>query len=60
MNHPEDRGKKNIAQQLLRRLRELVTGKPDHPDDPCSYVTAPKKPRLPHLSAAAVAEQPKD
>ena len=30
------------------------------PEDPYSYVTAPKRPRLPHLSAAAVAELPED
>jgi hypothetical protein len=30
------------------------------PNDPYAYVTAPKKPRLPHLSAAAVAERPED
>jgi hypothetical protein len=30
------------------------------PEDPYSYVTAPKRPRLPHLSAAAVAELSED
>lgn len=30
------------------------------PEDPYSYVTAPKRPRLPHLSAAAVAEFPEE
>lgn len=28
------------------------------PEDPHAYVTVPKKPRLPHLSATAVAELP--
>jgi hypothetical protein len=28
---------------------------PDSPEDPFSYVGAPKKPRLPHLSASAAA-----
>jgi hypothetical protein len=31
---------------------------PEAPEDPRAYVTAPKKPRLPHLSATAVAEFP--
>ena len=30
----------------------------DPPEDPFAYVPAPKKPRLPHLSATAVAEWP--
>jgi hypothetical protein len=30
------------------------------PEDLYSYVTAPKRPRLPHLSAAAVAELPEE
>jgi hypothetical protein len=42
----------------LRRVKLWFQRKPNSPDDPYSYVTAPKKPRLPHLSAAAVAELP--
>jgi hypothetical protein len=43
---------------LVRKLKRLISGEP--PEDPYSYVTAPKRPRLPHLSAAAVAELPKE
>jgi hypothetical protein len=46
--------------ELLRRLRQWISGKPDRPDDPYSYVTAPRKPRPPHFSAAAVADRPED
>lgn len=43
---------------LRRRVRALLRRPPESPSDPYAYVTAPKKPRLPHLSAAAVAEPP--
>ena len=49
---------KQYSLALLRRMKRLIPGKPEPPEDPYSYVTAPKKPRPPHLSAAAVAELP--
>ena len=44
--------------ETLRRLKRWFRRKPKSPDDPHAYVTARKKPRLPHLSSAAVAELP--
>lgn len=44
--------------ETLRRLKRWFRRKPKSPGDPFSYVTARKKPRLPHLSSAAVAELP--
>ena len=43
---------------LLKRVKTLFRRKPDATDDPHAYVTAPKKPRNPSRSAAAVAERP--
>jgi hypothetical protein len=43
-------------QDVLHRVKLWFRRKPKSPDDPYAYVTAPKKPRLPHLSSAAVAE----
>lgn len=42
----------------MERLKELFKRKPEpeSPEDPYSYVGAPKKPRTPRRSAAAVAE----
>lgn len=45
------------ARKLIEKLRSLIKPDPEPPEDPHSYVTAPKKPRLPGLSAAA-AERP--
>jgi len=50
-------------QRLYARMREIFLaslgrGGRQGPDDSCACVTAPKKPRLPHLSATAVAELP--
>jgi hypothetical protein len=42
----------------LRRIKKWFRRKPKSPDDPHAYVPARKKPRLPHLSSAAVAELP--
>ena len=50
--------KEGVLKQTLRRIRRLLRKKPDGPEDPYAYVTAPKKPRPPYLSAAAVAEKP--
>jgi hypothetical protein len=47
-----------ILKTLVAKLRGLLPGSP--PEDPYAYVTAPKRPRLPHLSAAAVAERPEE
>ena len=44
--------------KLLDALKRLLTGKRNPPEDPYAYVTAPKKPRPPYRSAAAVAEPP--
>ena len=49
---------KQVPNTLLDKLKRLLTRKPEPPEDPYSYVTAPKKPRPPTLSAAAVAERP--
>jgi hypothetical protein len=45
-------------QQALRMLKRFFKRKPKFPGDPYAYVTAKNKPRLPHLSSAAVAELP--
>ncbi len=42
---------------LIKKLKRLFSGNPP-PEDPYSYVGAPRKPRRPTLSAAAVAERP--
>jgi len=44
----------------LERIKRLFRRKPDTPEDPYAYVTAPKRPRPPSRSAAAVAEEPDD
>ena len=54
-----DRRRKRIAdlaRTLLNRLRRR--GEPEQPEDPYSYVTAPKKPRPHQGSAAAVVDLP--
>ena len=44
--------------EALRKMKRWFTRKPKFPGDPYAYVTAKNKPRLPHLSSAAVAELP--
>jgi len=44
--------------QAWKRLMRLFSGKKPPEADPFAYVTAPKKPRPPHRSAAAVADPP--
>ena len=44
----------------IRRIKRFFRREPDVPEDPYAYVTAPKRPRTPHLSAAAVADRPED
>jgi hypothetical protein len=51
---------KQICLSLLATLKRLIPGRRDPPEDPYSYVTAPRKPRPPHLSAAALADRPED
>lgn len=56
--------------ELIEKLRNLIDKRvsipaaaepnPEPPEDPYSYVTAPKKPQLPGLTAAAVAERPNE
>ncbi len=41
--------------RLLPHARHWPPANPEFPEDPYSYVGAPKKPRLPHLSASASA-----
>ncbi|MBZ5531107.1 MAG: hypothetical protein LAO20_06730 [Acidobacteriia bacterium] len=49
-------------QRILRFLRRQpgVRKEPDNPQDPYAYVGAPKRPRTPNRSAAAVAELPEE
>ena len=49
---------REIAKRLLNKLKALIAGKRNPPEDPYAYVTAPKKPRPPYFSAAAVADRP--
>jgi hypothetical protein len=49
---------KQYSRTVFRRLKRWITGKPEPPEDPYAYVTAPKKPRPPYRSAAAVADRP--
>jgi hypothetical protein len=51
----------SAIEEWIRRMKRLVrkpSQPPQPPEDPYSYVTAPKKPRPPTLSATAVAELP--
>jgi hypothetical protein len=53
--------KTDLIRAVIERIKRLFKRKPDVPeDDPYVYVTAPKKPRPPYRSAAAVAEWPED
>ena len=46
--------------EWLDSVQRFFRRKPDAPEDPYAYVTAPKKPRPPYRSAAAVADSPED
>jgi hypothetical protein len=46
--------------ELLNRIKRFFKRKPDTPEDPYAYVMAPKKPRPPYRTAAAVADLPED
>ena len=39
--------------QVVRRVRRFFKREPEPPEDPYAMVGAPRKPRLPHRSAAA-------
>ncbi len=43
-----------LLEQLKAALRKKLAG-PEPPEDPYSYVGAPKRPRMPRLSASAKA-----
>ena len=47
---------RNKVRKAWERLRRLF--RPHEPEDPYAYVTAPRKPRPPHRSAAAAEEEP--
>jgi hypothetical protein len=46
--------------EMLLRIKRWFRPEPKSPEDPYAYVTAPKKPRPPHLRASAVAEPPEE
>jgi len=49
---------RELWQRVMKRLRKNPFRKePEAPEDPFAYVTAPKRPRPPGRSAAAVAER---
>lgn len=51
---------RELFRRLTGWLRRQSRKEPDPPVDPYAYVTAPKKPRPPNRSGAAVAELPED
>jgi len=51
---------KDKARDLIDRLKKLLTGPSEQPEDPDSAAGVRNKPRLPHLSGAAVAELPEE
>jgi hypothetical protein len=54
------REKRNFVERLIWKLKHFFKPEPEIPEDPYAYVSAPKKPRLPGRSAAAVAELPEE
>jgi|GraSoiStandDraft_43_1057313.scaffolds.fasta_scaffold113877_2 hypothetical protein len=57
----------SLRQKIQMAIREFVRrygrgrrGEPEQPEDPYSYVTAPKRPRPNQGSASAVADLPED
>jgi len=52
--HSRIRAALDAVKRLFRKKE------PEQPEDPHAYVTAPKRPRSPSRSAAAVAEKPED
>jgi len=51
-----DRRENSFMKTVLKKLERLVRKEPEPPEDPYSYVTAPTKPKPPHLSARAAAD----
>ena len=52
---------KNWLSVAAEKFKRLFKKEPRLPEeDPYAYVTAPKKPRPPYRSAAAVADEPED
>jgi hypothetical protein len=50
-----------VMERIKRRKGSATNRKePEAPEDPYAYVTAPRKPRTPNRSAAAVAEWPEE
>jgi hypothetical protein len=45
----------SLLNALIAQLKRWRPKEPEAPEDPYSHVGAPKKPRLPHLSASASA-----
>lgn len=54
------REKQSFFKELIKKLKRLFKPEPEIPEDPYAYVPAPKKPRLPGQSAAAVADVPEE
>jgi hypothetical protein len=54
------RSQNSRIREWLDRVMRFFWRKPDAPEDPNAYVTAPRKPRPPYRSAAAVADRPED
>ncbi len=51
--------KRGYLKRVVTRLKKLMRrGEPELPEDPYAWVTAPKKPRPPYRSAAAVVDPP--
>ncbi|MBZ5622457.1 MAG: hypothetical protein LAQ69_27545 [Acidobacteriia bacterium] len=50
VNHGSRHGR---IHKWIEKVRRLLKREPESPDDPYAMVGAPKKPRLPHRSAAA-------
>jgi hypothetical protein len=49
---------KSANRTLWQMIKRFFKKEPESPEDPHAYVGAPKKPRLPGRSAAAVADLP--
>ncbi len=45
----------SLLHKLIAQLKRRMPKEPGPPEDPYAYVGAPKKPRLPRLSASASA-----
>ena len=49
---------RNSFRRLLEQLKRFIKRTPEPPEDPHSYVPAPRKPKPGSRSAAAVIEEP--